>query len=506
MVRHSSILSNANNCLNARQRVPADSSSLARLHLQGSNRRFICSILTWWHFALAIKLPQTMSKPSKEDPLIGEIGRELMPGHFFRRDEVSDLVMNLDGMHRKLEVLVKAGEATRAVRLYEIMLSGVYAKIEEADDECDLAMLFHRLACGWIRARQAAGLPGEETIRQLLHWMKNDNYGFCYEIEKEVVKALDRKGRQLFIGHFQGLVEKALPAPADGAAKAIFDYENEVRLPAMSLKDIYQSLCDALSYAALCGQLGFSPRDCERLAEMEISKKHWVQALEWMEKGIALEPTRDWHNESNHSLKELKPEILLHLGRKEDALALAWSEFQENPGEFTYEDLMDYVPRGEKAAWHERAMAAAAGANLGEFISLCVKAKEWGRLAQRVHSAQPAELEPLSHYCTEPAAKALAKKDPLAAAKLYRALGLRILSAGKSRYYDAALGHFEKARNLYCGAGQSSDWEELAGTVRNGHSRKKGFLASFEQIASGKSQRSPSFAEQAQEQWKRLTS
>jgi uncharacterized Zn finger protein len=386
------------------------------------------------------------------------------------------------------------------------MLSGAYAKIEEADDECDLAMLFHRLACGWIRARQAADLPGEETIRQLLNWMKNDNYGFCHEIEKEVVKALDRKGRQLFIGHFQQLVEKALPAPANGSPKAIFDYENDVRLPAMSLKQIYRSLCDAPAYAGLCEQLGFSPRDCERLAEMEISKKHWAKALEWVEKGIALEPTRDWHNESSHSLKELKPEILLHLGRKEDALALAWNEFQGNPGEFTYEELMRYAPRSERATWHERAIAVAAGASLGEFISLCVKVKEWKRLAQRVYSAQPAELEALSHYCTEPAAKAVAKKDPLAAAKLYRALGLRILNAGKSRHYDAALDHFEKARSLYCGAGQSSDWEALAGTVRNAHSRKRGFLAAFEKIAAGKSQRSPSFAEQAQEQWKRLTS
>ena len=59
-------------------------------------------------------------------------------------------------------------------------------------------------------------------------------------------------------------------------------------------------------------------------------------------------------------------------------------------------------------------------------------------------------MEALSHYDTEPAAKALASKDPLAAAKVYRALGLRILSAGKSRYYGAALDHFKKARNLYC--------------------------------------------------------
>jgi uncharacterized Zn finger protein len=115
-------------------------------------------------------------------------------------------------------------------------------------------------------------------------------------------------------------------------------------------------------------------------------------------------------------------------------------------------------------------MAAAAGVSLGEFISLCVKVKEWERLGQRVYSAKLVELEALSHYCTEAAAKALAKKNPLAAAKLYRALGLRILIAGKSKYYDAALDHFEMARHLYCGAGQSSDWEELAGTVRNAHS------------------------------------
>src|ERR1035441_5971311 len=80
-------------------------------------------------------------------------------------------------------------------------------------------------------------------------------------------------------------------------------------------------------------------------------------------------------------------------------------------------------------------MAGADKAGLGDFLALCVKAQEWQRLAGRVRSAKSAELENLSHYCTEPAAKGLAKKEPLAAAKLYRALGLRILNAGKSKYY-----------------------------------------------------------------------
>jgi len=115
-----------------------------------------------------------MSTRPTQDPLIDEIRHALMPGQFFRWDEVSELVEDLEKLLRKLEFLVKTGNSARAVRLYEVMLAGVYAKIEEADDECDL-----------------------------------------------------------------------------------------------------------------CEQLGISPRDCERVAGMEISKKRWASALKWVEEGIA---------------------------------------------------------------------------------------------------------------------------------------------------------------------------------------------------------------------------
>jgi len=113
------------------------------------------------------------------------------------------------------------------------------------------------------------------------------------------------------------------------------------------------------------------------LAEMEKSRKRWAKALEWVEKGIALKPTRNWHNEDSSSLECLKPEILRKLGRMEDALASAWADFQEDPNDLRYAELMRYVPRGEKSAWHERAMAGADKAGLGDFLVLCVKAQEW---------------------------------------------------------------------------------------------------------------------------------
>ena len=156
--------------------------------------------------------------------------------------------------------------------------------------------------------------------------------------------------------------------------------------------------------------------------------------------GNALKP-RDWHNEDSYSLEGLKPEILRKLGRKEDALASAWADFQEDPNELSYAELMRYVPRGEKSAWHKRAMAAADKAGLGDFLSLCVKAKEWQRLAGRVHSAKSAELEiePLLHRA---GGQRFGEEKALAAAKLYRALGPAHSQCGEKQILRRGPGPF----------------------------------------------------------------
>jgi uncharacterized Zn finger protein len=239
---------------------------------------------------------------------------------------------------------------------------------------------------------------------------------------------------------------------------------------------------------------------------MEMSRKRWTQALEWVDKGVALGAVREWHNESCGSLEDLKPEILRKLGRKEDAQALVWAEFERSPCEFSYEELMRHAPKGERSAWHERAMAAASHAALEDFMSLCVKAKDWSRLATRIHAATHAELERVSHFDSEPAAKALSKRDPLAAAKVFRALGVRILADGKSKYYGEALDSFERARDLYCAHGRASEWQELVQSVRVEQSRKRGFLSAFEKTVAGQSGSEPSFAEQARQRWKQQTS
>ena len=94
----------------------------------------------------------------------------------------------------------------------------------------------------------------------------------------------------------------------------------------------------------------------------------------------------------------------------------------------------------------------------------------------RLRRATDEELEDLSHYRTEPAARKFERSYPDVAARVYRALCMRIVNAGKSKYCDAALDNLERAKKCYMKSGLEADWEALVADVRERHYRKKGIL------------------------------
>jgi uncharacterized Zn finger protein len=126
-----------------------------------------------------------------------------------------------------------------------------------------------------------------------------------------------------------------------------------------------------------------------------------------------------------------------------------------------------------------------AEADLGSLIELWLETKEIERLVERLRRVKDSELEALSHYTTEPVAKRLVKSHPAVAAKVFRALGMRILNAKKSKYYDAALSNFEDAKNCYARAGLDAKWKAVVDEVRQAHHRKVGFMGGFERLVSG---------------------
>jgi hypothetical protein len=231
------------------------------------------------------------------------------------------------------------------------------------------------------------------------------------------------------------------------------------------------------------------------------AKRKPNDALAWLERGLQMDKPDDFRSGAVR-LAEMWRALLMKLGRGGEALDSAWEEFQAHPNKFTYEELIRYVPKAERGTWHERAMTASEKGELDSLIELWLGAKEIGRLAERLDCASNIQLESLSHYVTEPAAQRLASTHPGVAAKLFRALCVRILDADKSKYYYAALSHLEEARKCYQEARLDEQWKALVAEIRREHHRKSGFMPGFEAIVAGRRARlEPSFLDRARGRW-----
>jgi uncharacterized Zn finger protein len=164
---------------------------------------------------------------------------------------------------------------------------------------------------------------------------------------------------------------------------------------------------------------------------------------------------------------------------------------------------MKYVPKGQRKSWHQKAIEAAKGADLHSVMELFLETKELDRLAERVRRTGDDDLEDLSHYASEPVAKKLEKLHPDLAARLWRAQGLRIVNANKSRYDDAALSNFESAKRCFERAGQEDEWSETVRQVRADHARKSSFMPGFERLVGGVGPGDePSFLDHAKARWR----
>ena len=142
------------------------------------------------------------------------------------------------------------------------------------------------------------------------------------------------------------------------------------------------------------------------------------------------------------------------------------------------------------------------GARQAFGIGLLRETGEMDRLADLVRRSVDDVLGQVSHYATDPAATKREKRYPDAAARLWRAQGIRIVQAKKSKDYDAALLNFERALRCYNKAGLTAEWEKTVSRIRAEHHRKYGFMTGFEKLAAGFGPSDePSFLERGRARW-----
>lgn len=446
----------------------------------------------------------TRKPRGKADPLEHEIKLALNPGAFIPDRACFSFVSELDGVAAKIVKLTRSDPA-RAVTLYETFLAACYEKAAELDDSSgSFGQFVGELFCGWIKAGQGAGADPADTAARLLVWISDDPYGFCYHLERDAAKAFDKAGLAAFERQIRARFDAAAevkPEPA-GSFRSNPDYAR--RRWGEVLRTLYVAQKNVAAYVALSEETGLTAQDCHVIATLLVGRRKPEEALAWVERGLGIDKKTPHGSPAGHDLATLQRELLTRLGRGGEALEAAWTGYRQHPSKHTYDDLMKFVPKAERATWHEKAIDAAKSADLHSVIELLLKTKEIDRLAELVRRRKDVALEQVSHHATEPAAKKLEKSHPDLAARLWRAQGMRIVNAKKSRYYEAALSNFERAVRCYQRTGLTNEWEKTVSQVRAEHHRKTGFISRFEALVagSGPSDR-PSFLERAKARWAR---
>jgi hypothetical protein len=240
--------------------------------------------------------------------------------------------------------------------------------------------------------------------------MDDDSYSFRNDLELSAVKVLERAGREAFESEIRGRLEKECAALSK--RKSASPNPNYVRDGwCRMLNAVYSQQRNFAKYIELTEQTGLTQADCEAIAVMLQTRRKPNDALAWVERGLAMEKPNAFGRGVSYKLGEMRRALLVNLDRGEEALDSAWAEFQTHPGKFTYEELVRYVPKAQRRAWHEKAMDAAEQGDLSSVLELWLGAKEIGRLAERLERTGDTRLESLSHYVAEPAAECLCQ-DP----------------------------------------------------------------------------------------------
>lgn len=298
-------------------------------------------------------------------------------------------------------------------------------------------------------------------------------------------------------------------AALDHEGLLAFEVAIRGRLPAdergrwrTALRAVLVARDDLDAYLALCEETATSSVDALAISRMLATRRRPGEALDWAQRGLDLARSERLTSSAEHELTRLRRALLVEVGRREEAVADAWAGFEGSPGPAAFDEVMRYVPPEQAGAWRSRALEVASAEPLPSSLDLLLYLGELQRLAARLGGATDRELEDVSHTPAEAAARALEPANPATAARVLRAQAVRIIDAGKSRYYDAALGYLEAARRCYLKAGLPGEWDALIARLRAVHYRKKGIMEGLAEVAAGRGPSTrPTFLERARARW-----
>ncbi len=223
-----------------------------------------------------------------------------------------------------------------------------------------------------------------------------------------------------------------------------------------------------------------------QIAEIYRKAEQRNKALEWAERGLAAFPER-----TDRRLREFLIEEYLQRGRGEDAVALAWAQFGEDPRLESFEKLKAAAQRagGDWPVWRDRALAHLRQHIAREFAErkkigyARITAPDQSRLVEILLSEQEVEAawrEAGTGSCRDDLRLRLAdlraKDYPEDSLAVYQPQVARLVEQTNNQAYEQAMVLVKKIRPLLLDNGGESRWNEYLAKLRSQYKVKRNFM------------------------------
>jgi uncharacterized Zn finger protein len=444
--------------------------------------------------AARVRLRAAMAAPAGEGlPALEQaLDRATHIRGILRYGDVAAFARGVDDTADMLDRLVRDGRPGVAIDLAERALHRLEQALEQADDSDGLiGDLLDRFQTLHLDACRAARPDPVKLAERLFRWELDGEWDVFRGAAQRYADVLGEVG----LAAYRRLAEvewARIPALGPGAedtadedgdrfnvtymmeslAQASHDVDMEIAVLSRDLSSAY----GFLQIAQLC-------RDADRGDE----------ALDWAERGVRAFPSR-----TDVRIREFLADEYLRRSRGDQAMALIWAEFSEEPGLERYKLLKQYADRiGSWAAWRLRALD-----ELGRSIEQAMAAEPAPARPPRFRWQQPPDgsrlvdillwegnLDAAWHEarrlgCSGSIWLQLALRSeethPEQALAVYRQEVEALLQVTDKRVYAQAVDLLRRIGALMARLGRKAEFDTYAAEVRVANARRPAFLALFD--------------------------
>lgn len=280
------------------------------------------------------------------------IGRATRTYGFLRYRDVRAFARGVDEVADLLDGLVTDGRPDAAIGLAEHALARLEKALDRADDSDGLiGDLLARFQRTHLEACRAAGPDPVKLAERLFRWELSDDWDVFRGAAETYSDVLGETG----LARYRLLAElewERMPtlAPVPDGIEPNDSKRFSVTYMMQSLAHAYQDV--DMEIAVRSRDLSSAYRFLE-IAQVCRDAGRPEEALDWAERGVRAFPER-----TDHRLREFIADEYLRRARGDDAMAIIWAQFLEQPALAAFQLLKRYSDQiGTWPLWRPRALA-----------------------------------------------------------------------------------------------------------------------------------------------------